>query len=75
MPAKTFQRDTRRYEARSRRGVFLGWALNTALNWSKKTYLVVDLADFLGCNLHRRARCEHVEVHIQEVSVIVNWGR
>ena len=72
-PSATYQAATGRVEGRLRKGVFLGWAMNPGFDWRKKTYYVVDLADFLGCNLHRRARCEHVKVHIQEVSVIANW--
>ena len=72
-PSTTYQVATGRPENRVRKGVFLGWAMNPGFDWRKGTYYVVDLADFLGCNLHRRAQCEHVKVHIQEVSRIVNW--
>ena len=53
--------------------MFLGWCFNTGYSWSKGTYLVVDLADFLGCNLHRRAQIEHMKVHVQEVSEILDF--
>ena len=47
--------------------------MNTGLTWNKATYRVIDLGDFLACNLHRRARCEHLKVHFQEVHRILNW--
>ena len=74
-PAATFQRPSNHYENKTRIGVFVGWVFNTGLSWRKRTYRVIDLADFLGCNLHRRARREHLKVHFQEVHRIVDWDR
>ena len=73
MPSPIYQRATQRYEPPTRVGVFVGWVLNSGLNWRKATYRVIDLADFIGCNLHRRARCQHLKVHFQEVSKIEGW--
>ena len=71
--AKAWQIETGRNEERARRGVFLGWRFNTGYSWAKRTYLVVDLSDFLRCNLHRRAQIEHLKVHVQETTEIVNF--
>ena len=73
LPSDTFAMEKYKFEGRHRVGVFMGYVLSSGANWSKRTYRVVDLSDFLTCNLHRRATVEHVKVHIQEVSTIVNW--
>ena len=69
-PSSTYARPPQRYEPPTRVGVFVGWVLNTGLSWRKATYRVIDLADFIGCNLHRRAQRQHLKVHFQEVSKI-----
>ena len=73
-PSPTSQVVEGRWDGRGHAGIFLGYVLNSGANFSKKTYLVARLSDFLGRNFHRRAYAEHVRVHIQEVSEIVNWN-
>ena len=73
-PSPTSQAIEGRWDGRAHAGVFLGYVLNSGANFSKKTYLVARLSDFVGRNFHRRAYAEHVRVHVQAVLEITNWN-